>query len=228
MLARKLVPYLLLLIGLSCYPILAQDFRGTVAGRVTNPQRQGVNDAAVTVHSIQEGTDRTVRTDDNGHFQVPFLNPGTYDVIVEKDGFSKVRQTGLAVSTAQTTELDIALTLARVNQEVTVSAAPALIDTQSANGGLTIDSERVQNTPLQGQNIFAQAWSAPGVAVTSGVQRATPLRYQRIVGHVDQRRPGWRKRGTGGWNLNTLFGEHCSLCSSCFCNTGVSCANLCL
>lgn len=152
-----------------------QEFRGTVSGKVTDPQGLAVSDAMITIHSIAEGIDQAVKTDDSGYYQVPFLMPGTYDVVAEKNGYAKVRQTGLVISTARNVELNIVLTLASVSQQVTVTAEPKLIDTQSANRGMTIENERVVNTPLQGQNIFAEAWSAPGVAVTSGAQRLRPF-----------------------------------------------------
>ena len=150
---------------------LAQDFRGTASGTVTDAQGQSLTGASVTAHSTEDGTDHEVETDGNGRYQIPFLSPGRYDVIVKKDGFSTVRQTGMTISMAQNTNLDIMLPVASVTQEVTVSAAPDLINGQSADRGMTIENKRVENTPLQGQNIFAQAWSAPGVAVTSGAQR---------------------------------------------------------
>lgn len=167
---RKIAGVALCLLLCFC-TALAQDFRGTASGTVTDSQGQSVAGASVTAHSIADGTDHTVTTDGTGRYQIPFLSPGRYDVIVKKDGFSMVRQTGMTISMSQTTDLDITLSVASVSQEVTVSAAPSLIDSQSADRGMTIENKRVENTPLQGQNIFAQAWSAPGVAVTSGAQR---------------------------------------------------------
>jgi len=55
------------------------------------------------------------------------------------------------------------------------TADTALLQTESAYRGLSIENNRVENTPLQGRNIFAQAWSAPGVAVSAGVQRLRPF-----------------------------------------------------
>lgn len=154
---------------------LAQEFRGSISGKVADASGYAILDATVVVHSAQNGTDQTVRTDTDGVYRAPFLTSGTYEVIASKTGFNSVKTTNVIVSLAQNTEINLTLTPASVAQEIVVSSTPDLIDVQSADRGMTIDSARVQNTPLQGQNIFAQAWSAPGVAVTSGAQRLRPF-----------------------------------------------------
>src|SRR6185312_3568331 len=61
------------------------------------------------------------------------------------------------------------------SQSVTVTAGAALLETESADRGLTIGQDRVLNVPLQGRNPFAAAWSAPGVIASSGAQRLRPF-----------------------------------------------------
>jgi hypothetical protein len=150
---------------------MAQDIRGSASGVISDGQKHGIADVEVTVSSKELGVKLTVKSDENGQYQVPFLNPGSYDVTAEKSGFALVHQTGLVVSMAGETRLNITLPVAAVAQEVTVVAKPQLVEADSADRGMTVDNVRVENTPLSGQNIFAQAWSAPGVAVTSGAQR---------------------------------------------------------
>jgi len=155
--------------------LVAQEFRGGISGKVVDPGGFAILDATVVIHSNQNGTDQTIKTDTDGVYRAPFLISGTYEVTGSKTGFNSVRTTDVIVSLAQTTEINLTLKPANVAQEVVVSSTPDLIDLQSADRGMTIDSARVQNTPLQGQNIFAQAWSAPGVAVTSAAQRLRPF-----------------------------------------------------
>lgn len=167
----RTIVFLFLCFAISEVSLLSQEFRGTISGKIFDAGGYAITGADVVVHSQQDALMQTVKTDDNGFYRLPFLNPGTYDVTVTKSGFSISKNLNVIVSLAQTTELNITLSAASVSQEVVVSAAPALIDMQSSDRGMTIEHTRVDNTPLQGQNIFAQAWSAPGVAVTSGAQR---------------------------------------------------------
>jgi hypothetical protein len=62
-----------------------------------------------------------------------------------------------------------------LNQSVTVSAGAEVLETESADRGLTVESNRVLNTALQGRNIMAQAWSAPGVVENAAAQRLRPF-----------------------------------------------------
>lgn len=159
----------------SAFSLMAQEFRGTISGKILDPSGYAVPDVSVSIHSSQNGTDQAVKTDAEGIYRVPFLNPGTYDVIATKAGFNIAKAINVEVLLAQNTEVNLALSPAGVTQEIVVLASTGLIDVQSADRGMTIDHVRVENTPLQGQNIFAQAWSAPGVAVTSGAQRLRPF-----------------------------------------------------
>lgn len=158
------------LLLLNC-ALIAQDTRGSASGRITDISGNGVDRASITLLDVQTGTRQISTSHSDGRYDIPFLNPGTYEITVEKAGFSVVHQTGLVISTASDSRLDIRLPLATVSSTITVAAKPELVESESAERGMTVDNVRVQNTPLQGQNIFAQAWSAPGVAVTSGAQR---------------------------------------------------------
>jgi len=153
----------------------AQEFRATLSGRVTDPSGAAVPEAKVEVTSKATADTLTATTGNDGDYRIPFLNPGDYTVTVQKPGFQRAIREGINLQVAARATLDISLTLGETTQTVTVEAGAALLETETADRGLSIESKRVLNTPLQGRNIFAQAWSAPGVAVTAGVQRLRPF-----------------------------------------------------
>ncbi|WP_188552375.1 TonB-dependent receptor [Edaphobacter dinghuensis] len=165
----------LCLLALSHHSLLSQEFRGSVSGKVTDTGGYSLSQAEVQVHSHQDATDQTVMSNTEGLYRVPFLNPGTYDITISKGGFNTTKMVNVVVSLAQNTEVNAILSPATVSQEIVVSSSQTLVDTESADRGMTVEHTRVDNTPLQGQNIFAQAWSAPGVAVTSAAQRLRPF-----------------------------------------------------
>ncbi|PYT25736.1 MAG: hypothetical protein DMG58_23705, partial [Acidobacteria bacterium] len=111
---------------------------------------------------------------EDGSYQVPFLNPGLYTITVEKTGFHRVVREGVNLGVSEKAVVDIQLTLGALSQSVSVTGDAALVETESADRGLTIENNRVENTPLAGRSIYGQAWSAPGVAVTTNVQRLRP------------------------------------------------------
>src|SRR5437016_13213573 len=54
----------------------------SVTGRVTDPGGAVVPDATVTVQSTTSGVSTTAKSNDEGYYSVPALNPGAYDVTV--------------------------------------------------------------------------------------------------------------------------------------------------
>jgi hypothetical protein len=153
----------------------AQEFRATLAGRITDPAGASVSDAKIEVKNTGNGQLSATNSGADGSYSVAFLTPGDYVITVEKAGFSKVVREGVHLDVAQRAVVDVQLALGEVNQSVTVSAGAELLETESADRGLVIESNRVLNTALQGRNIMAQAWSAPGVIENASATRLRPF-----------------------------------------------------
>src|SRR5215210_7246666 len=64
----------------------------TIKGAIMDPNNAVVPGATVIPKSVDRGISRTAKTDQNGIYQIPLLQPGTYEVSVEATGF----QTGVA------------------------------------------------------------------------------------------------------------------------------------
>src|SRR5882672_11030071 len=154
---------------------LPQEFRATITGRVTDASGSAVAGAKVDVKGTATGTVQSTRTGDDGAYQAPFLNPGEYVVTVEKAGFRRAVREGIRLQVAERAAIDFALQLGELTQSVTVQADAPVLETETADRGLAIESNRILNTPLQGRNVFANAWSAPGVTVTAAAQRLRPF-----------------------------------------------------
>src|SRR5579885_37230 len=161
--------------ALSTALLLGQEFRATLRGRISDPSGAAVPGARVEVKSAGQGATSTAISGDGGEYEVPFLQPGSYVVTVEKPGFSKLVREGIQLGVAERAVVDFTLTVGDVNQSVTVNADTPLLEASTADRGLSLEPKRVLETPLQGRNIFAQAWSAPGVAVTASVTRLRPF-----------------------------------------------------
>ena len=101
--------------------ICAQDTRGAITGRVTDPSGAVIPDASVSISSNH--FTETVATGDDGRYSVSGLNPGHYRVEVRAAGFSPLEKSGLVLATGQETEADAQLAIRVTRQEVTVTAA---------------------------------------------------------------------------------------------------------
>ncbi len=165
----------ILLCGLVAALSYGQEFRATLLGRITDSSGAGVPGVLIEVRSPATGATGQAQSTDDGSYLIPSLQPGSYTVTAEKQGFQKVVREGLSVRVAERAVLDLTMQVGEVTQSVTVNAQTSVVETETADRGLSIENNRVLNTPLQGRNIFAQAWSAPGVNLTAAVQRLRPF-----------------------------------------------------
>ena len=67
----------------------AQESRGTIVGRVTDPSGAAIPAATVEVTSKTQGVKQALQTNESGLYQVPYLIPGTYEVAVTVTGFKR-------------------------------------------------------------------------------------------------------------------------------------------
>src|SRR6266705_1243811 len=91
-LRAHLAPYAgLALVGLSLVasPAAGQEFRGSIAGAVVDSSGGILPGVTVTVTNVDTGVSQHVITNDRGLYDVPYLNPGTYSVTAELQGFKK-------------------------------------------------------------------------------------------------------------------------------------------
>src|SRR5581483_11277197 len=128
----------------------AQIKSASIVGRVTDTSGAAVPAATVSAINQQTSVVSSATTDPTGNFAIPYLEPGTYNVNVEKtgSGFAKYSTVNLSLSTAQT---------------VTVSADQAVIQTSSATVQNNVNERTIDIVPNITHNAFAYAALQPGV-----------------------------------------------------------------
>ncbi len=159
-----------LIIGLLATSVCwAQESRGNLAGRVTDTSGAAIAGAQVRVTNSQTGVTIPTQTNDQGLFTVPFLIPSFYSVTVEHPGFKKLVRDNVQVVIESHVQLDVSLTVGDVSQQVTVTAAPALLNTTNASLGTVLDSKQILDLPSAGGGVGEMAALAPGVAQGGGI-----------------------------------------------------------
>ncbi len=125
-----------------------------------------VANAALTLTNSATGTTRTSASDAEGRYVLPALEPGRYTLRAEKPPLSGSLRS-IAVSVNDALALDLTLTIADRREQVTVEAAAAVLETQSATLSGFVDSRRVIDLPLNGRNFAQLVPLQPGVAIIS-------------------------------------------------------------
>jgi hypothetical protein len=160
-----LLTILLLAFGLLLSPSsYGQGITGSITGEVTDPSGAIISGATVTVVQASTNATHTVTTSDAGTYTVPQLPPGTYSVKAVKSGFEAYTQTGIVLSIDQIAQIDVHMKVGDQVVSVDVSSAPPVIQTEDSSIGSVIDSQAIQNTPLNGRlGINGLIALAPGV-----------------------------------------------------------------
>ncbi len=154
---------ILLGLVLTALPAFAQMGSGTILGVVKDSTGGSVPDAQVTVTSVETNATRTAATGADGEYRFNALQPGHYNVKMEKAGFKTQNQTGLTLDVTQEIVVNAALEVGSSTQEVTVTGEAPQINTQtSALSGL-VDDQRVAELPLNGRNFVDLALLQPGI-----------------------------------------------------------------
>src|ERR1700730_4001270 len=100
-----------------------------------------IADARVTVTGSETGAVvRTLRTNTSGLAAIPLLNPGTYDIAVEKAGFKTLLQKGVVLRVTEVVALRTPLELGATSQSVTIEGQAPLVDASSNAEGQVIAS----------------------------------------------------------------------------------------
>ncbi len=125
---------------------------GAIAGTVSDPSGAPVAGAAVVVDSVATREKRDLATDAEGHFSVPFLTPGNYDLTVRAPGFEPLVLKSVQVQITEVSRLKIQLSISGAKEQITVSAKPPLLQTENATLGRVIDQQTVVDLPLVNRN----------------------------------------------------------------------------
>jgi hypothetical protein len=164
---------LLTIIGVPVSRALAQTAStGALIVEVLDPTGRGIPGAAVEAKNQDTAVSRSTMTDDEGGFEFTLLPPGTYQITVLKDGYSRAQST-VTVSITETARLSIALKIASVAQSVYVHANIYGVQTDSATLGRVVDGDMVTSLPLVTRNYTQIAVLSPGVS--AGVFNAGEL-----------------------------------------------------
>src|SRR6185437_3993480 len=116
----------------------AQTSTGTLQGEVEDASSAKIPDAQIEVTNVNTAGARKVRTDNDGHYVIPFLPPGQYSLTVEKGGFRRFTQTNITLQVGQTLAANVVMEVGDVATTVEVSAAAPPLSTSDSTVQTTI------------------------------------------------------------------------------------------
>jgi hypothetical protein len=159
---------------LGCALLPGQEVTATVAGTVKDSTGGTVAGATISINNVDTNIARTTTSGLGGEYVVNLLQPGNYTIAVTQAGFKTYQRSGVVLEVNEHVNLDVSLEVGSLDERVEVSGEVPLISTEDSEVGKVIDSESIQQIPLNGRvNIMGLMALAPGIQ-NAGTQDQVP------------------------------------------------------
>ncbi|MEZ5352232.1 MAG: TonB-dependent receptor [Bryobacteraceae bacterium] len=152
----------------SFFSISAFAQTSQITGRVADPTGAVVPLADIAVTNVDTGTRYPTQSNVEGYYTVSRLDPGPYQVIVQKTGFKQARRSGIVLQVDQTARLDFTLQVGEVAEQIEITAETPLIESESSNLGQVINNKSIVEMPLNGRNAWDLSKLVGGAVYVQG------------------------------------------------------------
>lgn len=149
---------------------------GDIAGTVTDPSGSVIARARVTCTDPERGLSKTSLTDDDGEYRISLVPPGRYNLRVEAGGFATKVLSNVDVRLGATTHVPVSMVVSQVTTELNVEAHAPVLDTDRTQQASFIQSEQINNLPINRRSYLDFALLTPGVFETNHMVDSTDFR----------------------------------------------------
>jgi hypothetical protein len=142
----------------------AQSTFGSIRGTVTDISGAVIDGATVTMHSLDESSDRQTTTNASGDFVLENLKAGHYKVTVSHSGFTDAVVSSATLEARQELRLPITLSVTAATTTVEVSADAALMNTENGTINHTISNVDITQLPINSRSVSSSPLAALAVS----------------------------------------------------------------
>ena len=157
-----------LAVALLCAGIgVAQEAGASLTGKITDPSGAAVVNATVTARDVDRGAIFRTQTNEEGVYNLPTLPIGQYELRVEASGFQTAVHPAFPLQLNQAAKIDIALTLGSVSQQMVVTEAAPLLQTETTQVTTVMEANTIAGLPLETRNYNQLTLLVPGSVTIS-------------------------------------------------------------
>jgi hypothetical protein len=142
---------------------LAQSATTSVRGTISDAKGAVVAGATVTLENSATGYSRTVKTDDQGTYQMLEVPPSTYTLTVMAEGFATTRREKLVLQVSNPATVNMTLEVKGSSVIVDVSGEAPLVNTTDATLGNNMGTRQLIDLPSEGRDPVSILSLQPGV-----------------------------------------------------------------
>ena len=176
----------------------AQEFRGSITGRVTDSAGAALVGASVSIKNVETDIVNSTTTNEDGVYNFLLLQPGKYQLSVTRQGFKAAQRENIELRVADKLTLDVKLEVGAATESVQIIGAPPALETGSVSTGTVISSQQISELPLTEGTAYQLATLAPGIFYTGNPLFTGPTSNGNLS--------AFRSNGATGRNQITLDG----------------------
>jgi len=143
---------LVVMLGMTTIAGNAQATSGTILGTVTDATGAVIGNTSVQLISAGTGVKNVAQTNGSGYYQFVDVIPGTYKIVIQKEGFKQLSRAGIVLQTEARIQVDLQLTVGASTETVEVTASSPLIEADNVSLGTVVDERETNELPLNGRN----------------------------------------------------------------------------
>jgi hypothetical protein len=170
--------------GLLAGRLAAQEFRGRVQGLVTDASGGVMPGVSLTLRNAGTGVEARRLSNEEGRYLFDYLDPGTYVLTAEMQGFKKWVQQNILVQQRADVTVDLRMEMGAVNESITVEASPVALQFNTASRDLTIETKMVRDLPSITRNPFQLAMLDPTILNRGSTIETQPY-HHRTANEMD-------------------------------------------
>lgn len=137
---------------------------GALNGRIVDQSRAAVPGAAVTAVNTATNESRTTISSEEGLYTIAGLPVGTYELVVELDGFKTVRRRGILVEAAVPRTVDVTMEVGGVSEQVVVVAESPILQNTTPTVTRRLSAAEIAAVPSSTRNFTHLLTATAGVS----------------------------------------------------------------
>jgi hypothetical protein len=145
--------------------LFAQTFQAQIAGAVRDQSGAIVPGVEITAKNVATGTVYTATSNESGLYRFPNLPPAQYTLSTTHTGFRRFEEGPVTLQVNQVLEVNVTLQPGEASEQITVTAAPPPLETETATLGTVVTTRSIQNLPLNIRDPIALIALTPGVVL---------------------------------------------------------------
>jgi hypothetical protein len=141
---------------------------GTISGTVMDSSGAVLPGVSVSLKSVDKGFTQESKTNAQGGYQFPLLEPGTYSLTMAAAGFKTTTAT-TTVSVGATALVNAKLEVGAQGTTVEVSGESPLLQTETSDVSTTFNARSISEVPNPGNDLTFVAQTAAGSVMNTGM-----------------------------------------------------------